>query len=129
MIKLKLTNEQLYALCSFTRPDKFEAKVNFYISKQNFAYLDCLFNVIQIGERVSKAYLFNRNKKHSISLNYSEAASLLALSVTLQKENLGGYNQHVNEVIKASLHQQLTNYQTRFYGNPNSTDALLIGGD
>ena len=128
MIKLKLTNEQLFCLCSFTWPAMYEARANHNIQKQNFFYLDFLFNLMQVGEKASKLYLFGNKKTYSISLNYYEAASLMTHTAMLQREIRGGYNIYVAELIKTALHQQLTNYKTRFYGS-HQTKKFTIGRD
>lgn len=63
MVKLKLNRDQLYTLCTFTNPVIQETRVNLCIARQNYSELDMLFNLIQIGEAVSKKYLFTVKKK------------------------------------------------------------------
>jgi hypothetical protein len=128
MVKLKLNRDQLYALCSFTNPVLHEARINHCIEWQNYTELDMLFNLIQIGEAVSKKYLYTVKSNYKISLKYGEAASLLSHTYTLQ-QNLDqlSYEYNVMIIIRQDLHQQITNFQRRFYGQTNRSN-LLAGG-
>lgn len=128
MIRLKLNRDQLYSLCGFTNPAIYEAKVDQCIQWQNYTELDALFNIIRIGEMVSKKYIYTLKKKYSISLNYSEAASLHVHTYTLTNGlDPLSYEHNVAIIIRAELHFQLTNYQKRFYGQTNRQNILSAG--
>jgi hypothetical protein len=129
MIKLKLNRDQLLTLCSFTSPAIYEAKVDLLISSKDFSDLDTLFNLIQIGEMAYKKWLFTNKKKYNISLKYAEAASLLSHTYTLERLlDQVSYEHNVMIIIRQELHQQLTNFQRRFYGQPNR-QSLLTGAN
>jgi len=129
MVKLKLNREQLYTLCGFTNPAVHEARVNRCIAWQEFNELDMLFNLIQVGEMVSKRYVFTVKPKYNISLKYTEAASLLSYTNELEQTlDQLSYEHNVMLIIRQALHFQITNFQRRFYGQTNR-QSLLTGGD
>ncbi|MEB0299582.1 hypothetical protein QN348_01755 [Mucilaginibacter sp. 5C4] len=125
---MKLNRDQLYTVCGFTNPAIYEAKVDHCIQWQNYADLDALFNIIQIGEMVSKKYLYTFKKKYIISLKYSEAASLHTHTYELTDclDPLS-YEYNVAIMIRAELHFHLTNYQKRFHGQTNRQNLLSAG--
>ncbi|PLW90011.1 hypothetical protein [Mucilaginibacter sp.] len=128
MVKLKLNREQLYTLCGFTNPAVHEARANHCIEWQEFTELEMLFNLIQVGEMVSKKYLFTVKHKYNISLKLAEAASLLNYTNVLEQTlDQLSYEHNVMLIIRQALHFQITNFQRRFYGQPNRQN-LLTGG-
>ena len=125
MVKLKLNREQLYTLCKFTNPVVQEARIIHCIEWQNYSEMDMLFNLIQIGEAVSKKYLFTVKSKYSISLKYAEAASLLSHTYTLEQSlDQLSYEHNVMLILRQELHFQITNFQRRFYGQTNRQNLL-----
>ena len=127
MIKLKLNRDQLYVLCIFTNPATYEDKVCKCISIGNFDDLALYFNLIAIGEKVSKQYLFTNKNKNSIRINYAQAASLLNQTYNLEFfYEEASYEWCVIQTIRAELHQQLANFQRKYYGQQKLLDGELL---
>lgn len=128
MIKLKLTREQLFVVCGFVNPADLEQKVNHEISWNKFHDLDRLFTLIQIGESLSKKYLFTCKNTYKISLKNAEAAALLSHTCKLEQSlDPLSYEYNVMQVIRQGLHQQVINFQRKYYGRSNG-ENLAIGG-
>ena len=129
MIKLKLNRSQLQALCMFTNPAAYEYKVMLNLTWENLGEVDRLFNIIQIGESATKKWFYSHESKYNIKLKLSEAASLYIHTYALAENYEAlSYESNVLLMIRHSLHQQLTNYQRRFYGSENGT-GITNGGD
>lgn len=129
MIKLKLNRDQLQTLCLFTNPAIYEAKISTRIEWQDLSDLDMLFNIIQIGETCSKKYLYTFKDTYKINLKYTEGASLLKHTYKLAIHfDTVSYEYNFIQILRQELHQQLTNFQRRFYGQTNR-QHLIAGAD
>lgn len=129
MIKIKVTRDQLQALCAFTNPAILEAKAGIAIANKNFNDLDTLFNLMKIGEMLSKKWLFTFKSSYKIGFNHAEAASLFKqLTILLWDFDEKSFEYNVLLIVTQDLHNQLTNFQRRFYGQSNRQN-LLNGGN
>jgi hypothetical protein len=126
MIKLKLTKNQLQILCSWTKPAFFEFEGIEFVCVSEFHIAAHSFNLMAIGERATKLYLFGHKEKYSISLTTSEGCSLLE-HIKIYAAHPGTYDGHIAELIKTDLHYQLINYQKRFYGEYKTKELAGAG--
>lgn len=127
MIKLKLTRSELTALCLLTNPVSHETKAINLINNSDYSPLDHLFNIIQIGEKLSKMLLYTQKDKYKVSLSYSEAASLFTHTYRINHLVTVSYEQNVVTMLRTELHQQITNYKRRFNANGNEQTAIAAG--
>jgi hypothetical protein len=117
MIKLKVTREQLHFICNIANPATLEKRIVGIIKNQQFHELDFNFTVLEIGVIASKKYLFDSKKAYKLNLSEAHAATLLILLSAI------GANTKTTEWMQflatkwiGEIHQQLTNYQPKYYG-------------
>lgn len=109
---IKLDKDGFKTLLRLLKPQEMERLARLYFKVENLNETGVCFALSEIGLKVAKGIL---GAKKKITLTDTEACYMLAWCAKQEKkEEFDFYAQNVVRQVKISLHEQLTNYRSKY---------------